>query len=90
MGCDLPFRSDRRRGHDEDTRLSLMLEAYAISEPVTYPLFEDNERLFRTVLATNPFFQGPRRKGSQRLLSVGCECQRVLKEGHFSRSDETL
>jgi hypothetical protein len=57
-----------------------MLEAYAISEPVTYPLFEDNERLFRTVLATNPFFQGSGAKAVNACYQSDASAKECLKK----------
>jgi hypothetical protein len=43
FGCDMPIRVDR---YDDRTRLSLMLAAYAISEPARYPI-SDDETVFR-------------------------------------------
>jgi hypothetical protein len=44
MGCEMPIHVSR---YDDRQRLSLMLEAYAISEPVRYPLYEQDAQTFR-------------------------------------------
>jgi hypothetical protein len=48
MGCDLPHRNGRTA--DEESHLYNVLEAYAISEPVKYPFYQEHEQLFREQL----------------------------------------